>query len=106
MMSKVLHIVASPRGDRSYSLRVARAFLESYQEAHPDDVIETLDLAGPIPEFDATAVAGKYRIMHGESHTDEEAKAWKSVQDTIDAFKAADKVVISAPTVTTQPRWF
>jgi FMN-dependent NADH-azoreductase len=96
-MAKVLHIQASPRGERSYSRRAAEAFLESYLDSHPGDTVETLDLAGGIPEFDALAVSGKYRILHGEVHTEEEADAWKAVRDEIERFKGADKIVLSVP---------
>lgn len=96
-MAKVLHIQGSPRGDRSYSQRTAQALLESYLETHPGDAVETLDLAGDIPEFDALAVSGKYRILHGEVHTEEEADAWKAVLAEIERFKGADKIVISSP---------
>lgn len=96
-MAKVLHVQGSSRGERSYSRRAAEAFLEGYLEAHPGDAVETLDLAGDIPEFDALAVSGKYRILHGEVHTEEEADAWRTVLDEIERFKEADKIVISVP---------
>ena len=97
-MAKLLHIVGSPRGDRSYSLRAARAFVEAYRAAHPDDKVETWDLwADPPPAFDLGAVVAKYRILHGEEHTAEDAAAWQAVVETIDRFKRADKLLISSP---------
>ena len=98
-MATLLHVQATARGERSYSLRVARAFVESYLDLHSGDVVKTLDLAGKnsLPEFDGLAVAGKYRVLHGESHTAEEAAAWKAVEVTIEDFKRADKLVISSP---------
>ena len=38
-MSRLLHISASPRGSRSESLGLARAFLDAYRSAHPADTI-------------------------------------------------------------------
>jgi FMN-dependent NADH-azoreductase len=96
-MAKVLHIQASPRGERSYSRRAAEAFLKGYLSAHPGDTVETLDLAGDIPEFGGAAISGKYRILHGEALAKEETDAWKVVLDEIERFKGADKIVISAP---------
>jgi FMN-dependent NADH-azoreductase len=97
-MARLLHIIASPRVDRSYSRRAADAFFEAYQAAHPDDEVDTLDLwADPLPEFDNTAANGKYRILRGEEPTPEEATAWQAVVDVIDRFKAADRLVISSP---------
>jgi len=34
-MTTLLHISASPRGEASESLQIARVFIESYREAHP-----------------------------------------------------------------------
>lgn len=97
-MANILHIQATARGERSYSLRVAEAFLAAYQESHPGDTVRTLDLTNDaIPEFGALASAGKYRILHGEEHTPEEAEAWRAVEATIKDLKSADKLVISTP---------
>jgi len=97
-MSKLLHIAASPRGDRSASITVARHFIDSYCKAHPGDTVETLDLwnAG-LPEFDGATLAAKYAILHGQSHTPEQAAAWAGVVRTAEYFKAADKYVFSLP---------
>jgi FMN-dependent NADH-azoreductase len=97
-MSKLLHIEASPRGDRSASTTVARQFIESYRKAHPDDTVETLDLweAG-LPEFDGATIDAKYAVLHGQAHTPEQAQAWVSVTRVADQFKAADKYVFSLP---------
>jgi len=97
-MSLLLHISASPRGERSYSLRTATAFTDAYAKAHPDDTIRVLDLAtATLPAFDAMAVSGKYRILHNESHTKEEATAWAAVESVVEDFKSADKLVVSSP---------
>ena len=62
-MSKLLHILASPRVD-SYSTRVAKAFLDSYRQARPDDRIEVLDLfQADIPPFHAPQAKAKYAVM-------------------------------------------
>jgi len=97
-MATVFHIQATATPEFSYSLRAARAFLESYSESHPDDTIDTLDLSQDrIPDFLGMAARGKYRILHGEPHTDEKARAWKAVVAEIERFKKADKLVMSVP---------
>jgi FMN-dependent NADH-azoreductase len=97
-MATVLHIRATATPERSYSLRAAEAFLESYRESHSDDTVETIDLAGDaIPDFLGLAAQGKYRILHGEHHTQGEADAWRAMEAEIERFKKADKVVISSP---------
>ncbi len=97
-MATVLHIQASTRDDESFSLLAAKAFFESYIESHPEDSVRTLRTdQESIPEFNATAVSGKYRIMNGQTHTDKEAETWKAIEAVIEDFKSADKIVISSP---------
>ena len=97
-MAKLLHLETSPRKDRSVSIAVAEEFLDAYRTAHPGDEIETWDLwAEPLPEFDGAMLHAKYAVMHGHDHSDEQAAAWKSVNELADRFKAADKYLISLP---------
>ena len=97
-MSRVLHIKATPRDEQSRSMRLARAFIDTYKTAHPNDTIETLDVfAEDIPEFDALAAEGKYRVMRLQEHQGEEADRWQKVVAAAEHFKAFDKYVITAP---------
>jgi FMN-dependent NADH-azoreductase len=97
-MAKLLYIEASPRKDRSRSIRVARKFLAAYQKSRPDDSIETLDLwATSLPRFDGDTIEAKYAIVQGQAHTPEQAQAWKSVVEVIEHFKSADKYLFSLP---------
>jgi len=43
-MSRILYIKASPRGERSYSISVADAFIASYKTSNPQDEIITINL--------------------------------------------------------------
>jgi len=96
-MSKLLHILASPRVE-SYSTRVAKAFLDSYRQARPDDRIEVLDLfQADIPPFHAPQAKAKYAVMAGQTPRDETEAAWQPVIKAIDHFKGFDKYVISSP---------
>jgi FMN-dependent NADH-azoreductase len=36
-MAHLLHIDASPRGERSHSRRMTREFVEQWKQAHPGD---------------------------------------------------------------------
>jgi FMN-dependent NADH-azoreductase len=97
-MSKILYIQASPRGQRSKSITVADAFVESYKQKHPDDEIVTLNLSdASLPSFDGLAVQAKYTILHGKCHSKEELQAWKGVEEVIEQFKSADKYVLAVP---------
>jgi FMN-dependent NADH-azoreductase len=97
-MSRLLHIQASPRGDRSASTTVARQFIDAYRQVRPGDVIETLDLwETALPQFSGAAIDAKYAILHGQVHTPEQSRAWASVVRVAEQFKAADKYVFSLP---------
>ncbi|MFH1112329.1 MAG: NAD(P)H-dependent oxidoreductase [Pseudomonadota bacterium] len=97
-MARLLHIKASPRGDRSYSGAAAEAFVSAYKEQHPGDEIVTLDLfKAELPAFDGLAVEAKYVILHGKKHTPEHRQAWLAVENLIAEFTSADKYVLSTP---------
>jgi len=97
-MAHVLHVQASPRGDESFSVRTARAFLEAYAKTHPGDTIETLDLAARPPiEFRGEAAGAKMRILGGQAPAADQAKAWDRVTETIRHLKKADKLLVSSP---------
>jgi FMN-dependent NADH-azoreductase len=97
-MGRLLYIQASPRIQRSHSIAVADAFVGEYQRKHPDDEIMTLNIFGrSIPSFDGLAVQAKYAILHGQSHSQEELKVWKNVEEVIEQFTSADKYVLAVP---------
>ena len=97
-MAKLLYIQASPRKERSKSNQVATAFLESYQQSHSNDTVETFNIfKQELPSFDGFKVQAKYAILHGTEHTAEERQAWDAVEKVITHFKDADKYVISLP---------
>jgi FMN-dependent NADH-azoreductase len=97
-MANVLYIKASPRGERSYSIRAAEAFLDAYRQKNPDDQVTTVDVfEDDLPAFDFKAASAKYKIMHGQEHTENDRKTWDAVVSVIDKFKAADKYVLATP---------
>ena len=97
-MSKVLVLKATPRDERSRSMAVARTFLEAYSAANPGDKVTWLDaFAEDIPEFDALAAEGKYRVMRMQEHEGAEAERWQRVVEVAEHFKSFDKYVIVAP---------
>ena len=97
-MSRLLYIQASPRGQRSHSVAVTDAFVEAYEQKHPDDEIVILNVFdASIPNFDGLAVQAKYTILHGKSHSQAEQEAWKDVEQVIEQFTSADKYVLAVP---------
>lgn len=97
-MKKVLHIVASPRGSSSRTLRIADALLKKIGKQFPDAKIDTLDVfAEKLPEMNITRVKGKYMLMSGQELNGDAVAAWEEIKAHIARFLAADIIIISTP---------
>ncbi|QCQ21702.1 FMN-dependent NADH-azoreductase [Desulfoglaeba alkanexedens] len=97
-MYKVLYLQTSPRGKRSYSIAAADAFIDAYKALHPEDEIVTVNLfEKELPPFDGLTLQGKYAILHGKKHSQEELAAWRAVEQVIEEFKSFDKYVLAVP---------
>jgi FMN-dependent NADH-azoreductase len=91
----MLHISASPRGEASESLAIARSFVEAYQETHPDDAVETFDLwDGTLPQFGPEAAAAKMKLFAGQ---EPDGDAWQAAIRTFEHVNAFDKYLFSVP---------
>ena len=74
-MSKLLHIEASPRGERSASITVAQRFLDAYRAKNPGDTVETLDIwKTSLPEFNGDTIDAKYAVLTGQKPTPEQVR--------------------------------
>jgi FMN-dependent NADH-azoreductase len=94
-VTRLLHISASPRGERSESLALAGTFLDEFRECHPAVPVETFDLwDGTLPGFGREAVAAKMAVFAGQAP---EGKAWQEAVDTFHRFDAADRYLFSVP---------
>ncbi len=97
-MSTLLYIEASPRGERSHSVKVAEQFLSAYAAANAGDTIDRLNLwAEDLPQFDGDMLNAKYRIMHGTDPSAAEKSAWGTVEKLFARFNQADKYLFSVP---------
>ncbi len=96
-MKKVLHIIASPRGENSRTLKVSSALLETIGVRTEIEVDELNVFAEPLPEMNVTRVNGKYMLMSGENLSGEAEKSWQEIIAHIDRLKSADIVVVSTP---------
>ena len=97
-MKKLLHIIAAPREDDSRTLKVARAFMDSFVPAHPDWVVEELNLfsASP-PSLALRRVDGRYILLDGRDLFGSLKEAWQDIIFEIERFKSADAYLVSAP---------
>ena len=97
-MSKLLHIIASPRKGDSKSTAVALAHIEARRRARSDLVVDTLDLWDePLPEFDGDRAAAKMTFF-GEGELDGTKKtAWDEIVRITQRFIEADHYVLGVP---------
>jgi len=97
-MKKLLHIIATPRGEDSRTLCVSEAFLEAFQETHPHWVIEELNLTKEeLPSLNTRRVDGKYLLLSGKDLYGELKEAWQEIMLHIERFLSADAYLISTP---------
>lgn len=97
-MTRVLYIEGSPNKGYSASIEVCEAFLEAYRNAHPDHVVEKLDIWNiALPEFDADALAAKYAGLNGTALTEGQAVAWRHIEALAQRFHDADKLLFGVP---------
>lgn len=95
-MAHLLHIDASPRGERSHSRRMTREFVELWKQHHPNDAIAYRDLGrNPIPHIDEDWIAAAFSPP--EQHTPQLRDAIRLSDQLVDEFLAADIYVIGVP---------
>lgn len=97
-MSKLLHIIATPREEDSRTLRVTEAFFEGLENNDPDCRVDTLDVTKEkLPPMTMKAVSGKYVLLGGKDLPEDLKPAWDDIIKHIERFLSADGYVISSP---------
>ncbi len=97
-MKKLLHIIATPRGEESHTLKVTDAFLETFKEKHADWVIDELDLSKEeLPSLTVKRVDGKYVLLSGKDLYGDMKESWQDIISHIERFISADAYLISTP---------
>jgi FMN-dependent NADH-azoreductase len=87
-MKKLLHIIATPRGEDSRTLKVTATFLEEFTKTHPDWVIDGLNLfKEDLPELTVKRVDGKYILLSGKDLFGELKEAWEEIVAHIERFR-------------------
>jgi FMN-dependent NADH-azoreductase len=95
---RLLHVIATPRGAGSTTLRVSKPLLEHLQATRPDLQIETLELfTQGLPTIAGQNIDTKYGLMKGQPIDAASAQSWRNVEDLIHQFLRADVCVISSP---------
>lgn len=97
-MTKILHIVASPRGDASQSTKLAEAYIEAATQADPSVTVDTLELwQEDLPEFDGDKAAAKMTFFGVGEMGATQQSAWDQIVGITARFTDADVYVMSVP---------
>lgn len=84
--------------EQAVSSQMYETFLTTFKEANPNADIAELDLFNlDLPYFGNTAITAGYKRSQGLELTPEEAKAADLVEQYLNQFLAAEKVVIAFP---------
>lgn len=95
---KLLHIIASPRGENSRTLSISREFLDSFGQKHPDAEVETLDLFSvDLPSVSGGNVDAKYVLMGGGNPSETARGSWERLTDFATHFLSFDVYLITTP---------
>jgi FMN-dependent NADH-azoreductase len=94
----LLHIVSSPRKERSASRQLADSFIGRWLTKHPGSEVDTLNVwEMDLLPFDGAALEAKYVSLAGDSMNSEQAAVWKQIGDLGKRFHAANVIVFSVP---------
>ena len=98
-MANTLFIKANNRSaEHSVTVRMYDAFLQSYKDTHPDDVIVQVDLfQEQLPYLGDNMIIGNYKSANGIALTPEEQATHTIVNQHLEQFLDADKIVIAFP---------
>lgn len=97
-MTKLLHVVGSPRQDQSRSAAIAAEFIEVWRARDRSLEVDHLDLwREPLPEFDGNFAAAKMTMITGASLDTRTRPAWDTIERIAARFKAADAYLFTVP---------
>lgn len=95
-MKKILHIISSPRGDNSFSIKLGNAIVDKLVAAYPGSTVTENNLAKKqFPHLEEAHLTSFYTPE--ESRTPQDLEAIKHSDAAIKEIKDADIIVIDAP---------
>jgi len=93
---KILHIISSPKGEASFSIKLGNAIIEKLKAKHPGSIVKEHDLTNtPFPHLEEVHLNAFY--SPAETHTPEMTEAIKHSDTSIAELKDADIIVIGVP---------
>lgn len=92
----ILHIISSPRGASSNSIKLGNAIIEKLQQQHPGATVVVKDLTNnPFPHLEEAHLNAFF--TPAENHTEENKQAIRHSNEAIQQIVDADVLVIGAP---------
>ncbi len=95
-MKKILHIISSPKGENSFSIKLGNAIIDKILAANPGSTVKVNDLSKhPFPHLEEATLAAFYTPVTAQ--TPESKKALQNSDQAIAEIMEADMIVIGAP---------
>ncbi len=95
-MKKILHLISSPRGENSFSIKLGSAIVAKIKETYPGSMVKESNLvAKQFPHLEEAHLHAFFTPL--ENRTPENAEAIKHSDDAIAEIMDADIIVIGAP---------
>lgn len=95
-MKHILHLISSPRGGESFSIKLGHAVIEKLLVKYPDSIVEEVNLSGSTtPHLDKSHLQSFFTPEEQLTSDDQVAIHYSDV--AISQLMAADIIVIGAP---------
>jgi FMN-dependent NADH-azoreductase len=95
---RLLHIISTPRGVASNTVRVSNVLLEALLEKYDDLTVKTIDLFNAdLPSVAGRNIESKYKLMTGQDLDDTSKSSWKQIEKNIEQFLDADVYLLTVP---------
>ena len=95
---QLLHIVATPRGPESNTMRVSNVLLEELYLKYSNLSVKVLDLfKADLPAVAGKNIESKYKLMTGQQLEGEYKSSWAQIEANIKLFLDTDIYLITTP---------
>jgi FMN-dependent NADH-azoreductase len=95
-MKKILHVISSPRGTASFSIKLGNSIVSRLHEANPGSVVKVRDLNEPfVPHLNQSHLQSFF--TRPEHKTPEQQLVSSISENAIMELKESDYIVIGAP---------
>jgi len=93
---KILHLISSPRGEGSFSIKLGNAIIRQLQSKYPGSTVTVRNLtADPFPHLEEVHLNSFFTPE--EARSEEQVKALRHSDQAIAELVAADTIVIGVP---------